>query len=239
MREPSQVKMRAFFLFLACSFFVMAPDKANAGTCSNEILNANPQDGDIFVSSPNNPLKRASHDSRLLLQRDARININFIVKSDDLHTYRAVAFLRKTNSTGEGFSDRNLTISNNLRNRGEATTDRSTYHEYHRREISSRLITTRFHVLYDYFKGNSFNNIQDTRSFLNFFDDNAANYWGRMQRYRGMRTNIMCATITIFTSSQVPRHVTDVDFRVISLSETETIPSWHDFQLNFGEFDDN
>jgi len=224
---------------LVCALFTMAPGYAMAGTCPTEILENNPQGGEIFVSSPRNSLREVSHNTRLTLERDGRININFVIRTNNIDIYRAVAFLRKTNGIdGESFNT-NVTISNNLRNRGEATTDRKTYHEYHRRNNNNRMITTRFHVLYGYFRGNSFSTIQDSSSFLNFFDDDAANYWGRIQRYRGMNTEVMCANVVLFTSGPAPRHVNDVTFRVISLSENEAIPSWYDFQVNFGESHDN
>jgi|GEM_PF-2994506 len=222
-----------------CALLTIASGNAVAGTCPTEILTKNLQGGEIFVSSPKNSLREVSHNMRLTLERDGRININFVIRSDDLSIYRAVAFLRKTNGVGEVSLDENVTISNNLRNRGEATTNRSTYYDYHRRNNTNRLITTRFHVLYDYFRGNSFSNIQDPSSFLNFFDDNAANYWGRIQRYRGMNAEIMCANVVLFTPGPAPRHVNDVTFRIISLSEIEAIPSWHDFQVSFGEPNDN
>lgn len=208
------------------------PISAVADTCNDKILAKNPENGDVFLSSSKNELQKISENEITYIKRDRKIEINYVVKSESLTVYRAIAFLRKTRSSNEDVLHQNIRIYNNIVS-GEERTSKKDFYTHHRDRKEITKITRHFHVPYSFYRINSFQNLEDTSSFQGFYDDSSINFYGRIQRYKGMKTNIMCATTVFFSEVPAQGVVDKVYFRVINLSEENTIPNWHDFELTF------
>src|SRR6056297_3611562 len=231
-RIVKSVEWLSWVKCLAIIALAINPISAVADTCNDRILAKNPDNGDVFLNSSRNKLQKLDENKLLHIERDKEIEITYVIKSKSLTVYRAIGFLRKTRSSNEEAFHRNIRIYNNIVP-GEERTSKKDFYKHHRDRNEVTKITRHFHVPYRFYLINSFQNLEDTSSFQGFFDDSSINFYGRIQRYKGMKTNIMCATTVFFSEIPAQGVVDKVYFRVINLSEENTIPNWHDFELTF------